>query len=400
MKANNAGIRWFYLLLGILVIFFLGVIYAWSILKVPLTEEFGWTGSSLALNFTLTLCFFCLGNLAAGVLSRRVSVRVLLLGSAVLSGAGFCLVSSMGGNIVQLYLFYGVMGGFGIGIGYNAIIATLNGWFTDMRGLCSGALMMSFGISTLVLGRAAEALIRTEALGWRGTFLILGIVLAAVTLICAVFLRTVPATEGGRTAAAAVARREYTPLEMLKTGPFWFYFVNQLLNAAIGGAVISIAKELSLSVGASDSLATTLVGVLSICNGVGRISCGLLHDSLKYNKTLFLSGLLTLTAPLALLSSVLLHSLPLAAAGLILTGLAYGTCPTLVSTTASGFFGMKHYSTNYSIANMIVVPASFSATVASGLLASTGSYTAPFLMLSGFGVCSFALQFLVRPPEA
>ena len=54
MNTNNSNIniRWFYLGIGVIAMLFAGVLYAWSILKAPLTTEFGWSASQLALNFT------------------------------------------------------------------------------------------------------------------------------------------------------------------------------------------------------------------------------------------------------------------------------------------------------------------------------------------------------------
>ena len=53
-------VRWPRLLFAAIAMLFAGVIYAWSVLKAPLAAEFGWEAPQLALNFTLTLCFFCI----------------------------------------------------------------------------------------------------------------------------------------------------------------------------------------------------------------------------------------------------------------------------------------------------------------------------------------------------
>ncbi|MBE6815577.1 MAG: OFA family MFS transporter, partial [Ruminococcaceae bacterium] len=58
---NNLTKRWFYLFTGVFTMLFSGVLYAWSILKIPFKEDFGFSDSTLAFNFTLTMCFFCLG---------------------------------------------------------------------------------------------------------------------------------------------------------------------------------------------------------------------------------------------------------------------------------------------------------------------------------------------------
>ena len=68
MSKKNLNVRWLYLTAGVLALLFAGIIYGWSILKAPLAADFGWTADQLALNFTLTMCFFCLGGMAGGLL--------------------------------------------------------------------------------------------------------------------------------------------------------------------------------------------------------------------------------------------------------------------------------------------------------------------------------------------
>ncbi len=72
MSKKNLNVRWLYLAAGVLALLFAGIIYGWSILKAPLAADFGWTADQLALNFTLTMCFFCLGGMAGGLLSKRI----------------------------------------------------------------------------------------------------------------------------------------------------------------------------------------------------------------------------------------------------------------------------------------------------------------------------------------
>ena len=50
-----------YLVIGVFAMLFSGVLYAWSILKIPFKSIFAWNDNTLANNFTLTMCFFCLG---------------------------------------------------------------------------------------------------------------------------------------------------------------------------------------------------------------------------------------------------------------------------------------------------------------------------------------------------
>ena len=62
---KKLSIRWAYMTIGVVAMLFAGVLYAWSILKSPLSAEFGWGQSDLALSFTLAMTFFCIGDFSA-----------------------------------------------------------------------------------------------------------------------------------------------------------------------------------------------------------------------------------------------------------------------------------------------------------------------------------------------
>jgi OFA family oxalate/formate antiporter-like MFS transporter len=62
------------------------------------------------------------------------------------------------------------------------------------------------------------------------------------------------------------------------------------------------------------------------------------------------------------------------------------------------FYGRKNFAANFSIANTILIPASFSATLSGYLLESSGSYVLPFIVLTGLAVASLLLNFTIRKP--
>ena len=403
MKQRSVSIRWAYLVLGVLALLFAGVIYAWSILKTPLSETFGWTASELALNFTLTMCFFCLGGFFGGLLSRRIGGRLCLLLAAAMSGLGFFLTSRLSGAVFMLYIGYGILAGFGIGIAYNVIISTVSAWFPDKKGLCSGALMMGFGASALVVGKLAAALI--DGPGWRTAYLTVGIALAAVLAVTALVLRlpgtdvSLPAVQKKSTSGEEdFEQKDFTTAEMLRRPSFWQALLGIICLAAVGNTVISFARDLALTVGAQAALATTLVGVLSMCNGLGRIVVGALFDRLGRKRTMLLANILTILAAGVTLIAVLAKSLPLCIVGLCLTGFSYGAAPTISSAFTSSFYGTRYFPLNFSMMNFNLMGASFMATAASKLLESSGGFLAPFLLLLCLAVISLLLNLSIKKP--
>ena len=407
--------RWCYLALSSFGLLFVGIIYAWSIFKVPLQDAFGWDAPSLAVNYSLSVAFLCIGGLMGGLLDKKLSTRSLLLMAAVLSFVGFTVTSRLdGSNITLLYIAYGIVAGSGIGISYNTLLAVGNSWVPDKKGLSSGILMMCFGLSTMLLGKVAAAMFEMEAFGWRKTFFFVGAIIAVILVICALFLKkpgadvvfpTAPEKAGAskaKTADSAIsqttAQRDYTAAETMRSPAFWIFFVYGTLTCSVGMVVINFALDLSLTLGASVALATTLVGVLSACNGLGRIVCGILYDATNCRTTMLFVTLVTAGSALSILLALQTGSLPLGVLGMCLAGISYGSVPTLSSAFLIGFYGIRDFATNYSVANLRGLIGSFVPTIAGVLLQSSGTYVTPFLLLFGISIVSIPLNFMIRRP--
>ena len=401
----NLSIRWFYLAVGVIAMLFAGVLYAWSILKAPLSSEFGWGASDLALNFTLAMSFFCVGGLLGAQLAKRMGSRLALILAGILAAAGFLLTGFLSGtSVLILYITYGVLASMGIGIAYNVLISTVSAWFPDKKGLCSGCMMMGFGASALILGNVADALFKSD-FGWRSTYMVLGIALCVVLVFAGLLLQKpgegiqFPRKKSAKTAGSeSFEQQDYTSAQMLRRPSFWMAFLCISFLAAVGSSVISFAKDLALSVNASESLAVSLVGVLSICNGFGRILTGTLFDSLGRRKTMLCANGLTIGAATVTLVAVSIDSLPLCIAGLCLTGMSYGACPTITAAFTSSFFGMKYFSTNMALMTFTSMGGSFIATLSNKILEVTGGYAATFTMLLALSFVALILNLLIRRP--
>lgn len=398
---QKTNIRWLYLAVGTFAMLFAGILYAWSILKAPFSQEFGWSPSDLTLNFTITMSFFCIGGLLGAQISKRLGSRFAIIISGVLASGGFALTSLLtGASVALLYLTYGLLAGLGIGISYNVVVATVSAWFPDKKGLCSGCLMMGFGASALVLGNWANAMF-DGAVGWRKTYVILGLTLGAVLILTGLVLRR-PAAHRPLPKAAKAKElsqsQDFTTEQMLRRPSFWMAFLYLVLLAAVGSSVISFARDLALSVGASAALATSLVGALSICNGLGRMATGAAFDALGRRKTMLIANGLTICAAGAILLAVLTGSLPLCIVGLCLTGFSYGSCSTTTATFPSMFYGMRYYPTNVACMTFNLMGGSLMATLSSLLFTATGGYVAPFLLLLGLTVVALGLNLAIRKP--
>ena len=405
-KTNRKlSVRWAYMVVGVIAMLFAGVLYAWSILKSPLATEFGWSPSELALNFTLAMTFFCIGGLLGAQLSKRLGHLVALISAGVLSAAGFLLTAALNNvPVFILYITYGILAGIGIGIAYNVVIATVSAWFPDKKGLCSGCLMMGFGASALVLGNAADAMFKST-MGWRFTYVALGISIFVVLSLAGIILKKPGAdvvfpkkVTSEATGKEELKRQDFTSKQMLCRPSFWMAFICISFLAAVGSSVISFAKDLALSVNAPETLAVSLVGVLSVCNGLGRILTGAVFDIIGCRKTMLCANILTICAASVTLIAVIANSLVLCIIGVCLTGMSYGACPTITAACTSSYFGMKHFSNNMALMTFTVMVGSFVATASNKVLEATGEYTFAFIMLLALTFVALILNIFIRKP--
>ena len=402
---NTIKKRRMMLAFGVFSMLFAGIIYAWSILKAPLASELGYEDSALALNFTLTMCGFCLGGFLGSFISKKIGVNLSVVFSGLAAGVGLSLTGLLSAETLPLlYITYALMAGGGIGVVYNVIISTVSAWFPDKKGLCSGCLMMGFGASTLLLGNLAGALFDMPGIGWRATYAIIGTMLGLVLITTGAFISR-PTEKDDLPKPAVVNRpgesfetKDFTPAEMIRRPSFWLAFICLICLTAVGNSVISFARDLALEVGAEARLATMLVGVLSVCNGLGRIITGKAFDAIGRRNTMLSANVLTIVAAGITLLAVNIHSLPLCIVGLCLTGISYGSSPTVASAFSSSFYGMKHFPTNFSIMNFNLMAASFVATVCSALKVATVGYQAPFMLLLGLSVFALVLNISIKKP--
>ena len=249
LSQNIMKKRWVYLATGVFAMLFSGVLYAWSILKVPFKENFGFGEDVLSLNFTLTMCFFCLGAFFGSLICKKIGVKITLIIAGLLVGAGFIATGMLTAESATwlLYITYAILAGSGIGISYNVVVSTVCSWFPDRKGFCSGCLMMGFGISTLLMGNAISILFGNEDFGVSKTYILLGIILAVVLVLAGIILRKpsaddkLPSPKANKSVKKeAFESRDFTTAEMLKSFTFWRAFACMAFITAVGNLSVCV----------------------------------------------------------------------------------------------------------------------------------------------------------------
>lgn len=394
--------RWVYAAFGVVVLLFAGMVYAWSVLSTPIAKEFPqWTKAELSMTFTIVMILFCLGCLAGGIFSARLSARTSIWLCGVLHLLGFAISASTQG-LWMLYLGFGVLCGFGSGLAYNAVMGSVGKWFPDKQGLISGILLMGFGLSSFLVGKLFQACTPETTGAWRTSFLVFGIISAAALIFCGCFIRKpepgeVTVTGKKKTGCVSPVAMEAPTKVMMGKASFWLYYLWAILLSAAGLAIVSQASGIAGEAGSALAAGTiaTIVGLLSIANGVGRVILGGLYDRLGRSVVMQSVNLLFILAGIVLAVAMKSGSVALLVVGFLLGGLAYGGVSPTNSAFVSSYFGMKHYPVNFSVVNTNLILASFGSTVAGSLYDATKSYFSACVMVLICAVAGIAVSLAI-----
>lgn len=99
MKRLN---RWIYAVIGVIVLLLAGLIYAWSVLVIPIANEFtNWSHTSLSLTFTICMTLFCIGGLIGGILQKnRCKDKCLGFRNIIFCRIFYCFKSTKYNNFI------------------------------------------------------------------------------------------------------------------------------------------------------------------------------------------------------------------------------------------------------------------------------------------------------------
>ena len=399
MKTAN---RWVIAIAGVFLQIVLGAVYAWSVFRIPLSKQFGWTISQVTLTFTISIFVLGFATFFGGLWMNRKGPRVVALMAATLYGLGVFLASFSANKLWWLYISYGLIGGLGNGLGYIVPVATLVKWFPDRRGLITGIAVGGFGAGALITAPVASRLI--QMVGVLPTFAYLGIAYFIIATIAALFMRNPP--EGwqpeGWTASAREtsqrATRDYVLGEALKTWQWWVLWLILFLNTCAGIALISqeapIFEELT---GVTAVIAGGMVGVASLGNGVGRIFWAWLSDAITRRITFVVMFILQVGL-FWFLPKITMSSIMTIVAFVILMcyGGGFGTMPAFTAD----YFGPKNVGPIYGLMLTAWGFASvFGPLYIARVREMTGHYAGALYVIAGVMLVSIVLPIIVRPPR-
>lgn len=269
----------------------IGSVYAWSVLTKPVMEDMGLSLSEVTWAFSIAILFLGMSAGFLGGLVERIGPRNSGWLSACFFGTGMlgtALAISWKSPFL-LYLFYGCLGGIGLGTGYITPVSTLVKWFPRHRGFATGLAIMGFGFSALLAGPAMQYL--TSTVGLVSTFFILGTVYFVIIVLSASYLR--PPRKGEVATRFEEGLRKQTDTRKQRTAKessltrkeamhtwkwyalWWIFFTNITCGIGLLALVSPMAQEV---IHMTPAEAASFVGIIGVVNGAGRIIWSTVSD--------------------------------------------------------------------------------------------------------------------------
>ena len=178
------------LVLALVVATFLAAgMWAVVVILPHVQSEFGIDRAVASLPYTAAMLGFAVGTIVLGRVADRTGIVVPLVVSALALGVGFA-VAGFAPNIAVLSAAHGLLIGVGAAAGFAPLLADISHWFVRRRGLAvvivASGNYLGGAIWPLVINAAIPSL------GWRGTYIALGVCVAAAVLPLAAFMRRRP----------------------------------------------------------------------------------------------------------------------------------------------------------------------------------------------------------------
>ncbi len=400
--------RWIPVVASIAIQLCLGTAYIWSVFQSyliigPSTPNalFNWPASHGTLAYSLLLGVLTVGSTIGGRLQEKLKPRPVIIAAGIILGLGFFFARFTTETTPWLlWLTYGVLGGFGMGMSYTTTIACCQKWFPDKRGFVTGIIVSALGFGGLVFTPVAEALIKSY--GVLNTFSILGVVFFVVNIAGAFFIDSPP--EGfrpkGWTPPApkdGIIAQSFTPSEALKTPQFYMVTIAFMCATAAGSMMIPMAKILGLQPDSGLSKEVAVVGVMIITgfNSFGRLFWAGISDKLGRKRVLLI---LLVIAALSIVG-VSFTKAYLMLAFIAVIGFSYGGFLGVFPALTADFWGTKSVAMIY---GMILLGFGAGAVASSYIVAyfsAAKAFTTAFAIAGAAAVVGFVIIALLKAPK-
>ena len=362
-----------------------------------MVKEFGWSRAQVTSGNALSKLLIgpLFGFMAGWIVDRFGPGRLMMAGILM---AGIALIGLA--HMTSLWMFYAfyVLNALGYVCGGplpNQVL--LSRWFDASRGKAMGFAYLGIGLGGYLVLRLTPRLV--EAFGWRGALQVLGILIVALALPLAFFVRDEPETAVA-TAGGAPARADATQVApmggIFRNPAFYLLAIGSMCSiGAVGGTNQHLKLFLSLDMKYSQEASASIASTVLACSIAGRLLMGWLADRIaRKHVMLLIYGLIAGSIPLLFFA----QSQAALYAFAIVFGLGLGGEYLIIPLMAAELFGVKVLGRLLGVILTAdgVAEATFPMLVGY-LRDKTGTYRSGFLVLIAVALAgTIAITFLPR----
>jgi MFS transporter, OFA family, oxalate/formate antiporter len=403
-QTGTFGGRWLQLVIGVVCMAMVANLqYGWTLFVDPISEKYGWGRAAIQVAFTIFVLTETWLVPVEGWFVDKFGPRIVVLIGGALCALAWAL-NSVANTLAVLYIA-AVLGGVGAGAVYGTCIGAALKWFPDRRGLAAGLTAAGFGAGSALTVVPIAAMIKAS--GFEATFLAFGLIQGGVVLVLSFFLSTPKPGQLPVVQAKVVqTRREYMPIEMIKTPVFWVMYI-MFVAVAAGGLMATaqlapIAKDFKILdvpvsiLGLTLPALTFALSIDRVLNGVTRPFFGWISDMIGRENTMFLAFALECVGIVALMKFG-----QDAVRFVILTGVvffAWGEIYSLFPSTCADTFGAKYATTNAGVLYTAKGTASFVIPLANVAVMQFGDWDEVFVAAATVNAIAALMAIFVLKP--
>lgn len=385
--------RYLVLIMGMIVQICAGIIYMWSVFKGPVSAHLAWDPSKAAITASIMLAMFVFGIIVGGLLQDKYSPSPVAVLGSIFLGVGMILSAFTPKSSPWLiYIFYGVISGFGVGCVYTTTVSVVQKWFADKRGFATGMMVGAFGFSLVLFAPTTKYLLANW--GVPKTFIFFGVLFLVICSACSLFIVN-PEVKSQNGAKVVNMQKQFTTAQMLKTKEFYLLALSLFFLLPAYFILNPLFISLGVERGLTENMAAFGVMLTGVASACGRLFTSWFSDFVGRKVGILTITLLTLAASIIIIFA---HSI-LFLICLVVISFCFGGAASVYAATTADLFGTKHMGLNYGCVMIGFGASALIFPIISSNLASRGFYTYSFAVSSVACIITLILVAFLKIPK-
>ena len=385
--------------------------FAFGLMLKPMTEDLGWSRTSLSLAVTTFMVVSALTMPLMGRLADRYDLRWIIASGALTSAIGIGLLGFVHARW-QVFLLYGLIYAVGqTAASMGPIAVMISRWFVRRRGAANSVVISGNATGQLVIITMLAS--RLSSVGWRMSYAALGVISAVVVFPLALFaVRSRPPPEpvaegpagdihnenatpsGGTIRSAVIGRVTPSLATILASRQLKLLAVLYAICGFQDFFVATHVVAFALDQGVGSVLAGNLLALMGLFGLIGVLGSGLLADAFGAGRPAALCFLMRIGIFALVVYS---QTTPWIVTFALLYGFTFFITAPLMVVFVGNIFGTERLGVVSGLVSMAhQIAGGLGAFVGAAIFDHWGSYDRAFVLMLGLAVVALATTLLVQ----